>query len=116
LLKSWLLHWDLHYGNVLAAEREPWLAIDPQPLADDPGFDLWPALDSEWDTVVASGKARQIVLRRFDLLTEALTLDKNRAAAWTLARVLQNCLWDIEDGATSLAPSQVAMARLMMSR
>ncbi|HCU50974.1 MAG TPA: hydroxyurea phosphotransferase, partial [Micromonosporaceae bacterium] len=37
-----LLHWDLHYDNVLAAEREPWLAIDPKPLAGDPGFELLP--------------------------------------------------------------------------
>ena len=28
-----LLHWDLHYDNVLAGERDPWLAIDPEPLA-----------------------------------------------------------------------------------
>jgi streptomycin 6-kinase len=41
-----LLHWDLHYENVLASERAPWLAIDPKPLAGDPGFDLCPALDN----------------------------------------------------------------------
>ncbi|HEV7829090.1 MAG TPA: aminoglycoside phosphotransferase family protein [Pseudonocardiaceae bacterium] len=35
-----LLHWDLHYDNILAGQREPWLAIDPEPLAGDPGFDL----------------------------------------------------------------------------
>ncbi|GGP14259.1 hypothetical protein GCM10012278_69320 [Nonomuraea glycinis] len=40
-----LLHWDLHYDNILAGQREPCLAIDPEPLAGDPGFDLWPALD-----------------------------------------------------------------------
>ena len=28
-----LLHQDLHPDNVLAAEREPWLVIDPKPLA-----------------------------------------------------------------------------------
>ncbi len=39
-----LLHWDLHYDNILAGQREPWLAIDPEPLAGDPGFDLLPAL------------------------------------------------------------------------
>ncbi|MFG3072188.1 aminoglycoside phosphotransferase family protein, partial [[Kitasatospora] papulosa] len=50
-----MLHWDLHYDNVLAAQREPWIAIDPEPLAGDPGFDLWPALDSRWDDVVAKG-------------------------------------------------------------
>lgn len=43
-----LLHWDLHYDNILAAEREPWLAIDPKPLAGDPGFELMPALDNNF--------------------------------------------------------------------
>ncbi|MFD7237056.1 aminoglycoside phosphotransferase family protein [Streptomyces syringium] len=105
-----LLHWDLHYGNVLAASREPWLAIDPEPLAGDPGFDLWPALDSRWDDVVAKGDTPRIVRRRFDLLTEALGLDRARATGWTLGRLLQNSLWDISDGETALAPSSVAIA------
>ncbi|WP_327151005.1 aminoglycoside phosphotransferase family protein [Nocardia sp. NBC_01329] len=93
-----LLHWDLHYGNVLAADREPWLAIDPEPLVGDPGFDLWPALDSGWSTDETVTDAPRIVRRRFDILTEMLGLDRGRAAGWTLARLLQNVLWDIEDG------------------
>ncbi|GAA2692846.1 MULTISPECIES: aminoglycoside phosphotransferase family protein [Actinosynnema] len=105
-----LLHWDLHYGNVLAGDRAPWLAIDPEPLAGDPGFDLWPALDSNWNAVLATGTPTRAVRRRFDLLTEALGLDRERAAAWTLGRLLQNSLWDVEDGRTSLAPSQVTVA------
>lgn len=109
-----LLHWDLHYDNVLAAQREPWLAIDPEPLAGDPGFDLWPALDSRWDdVVVAQGEPLRVVRRRFDLLTEALGLDRARAAGWTLGRLLQNALWDIEDGETRLAPSAVVMAEAL---
>ena len=35
------------------------------------------------------------VLRRFDLMIEVLELDRSRAAAWTLARVLQNAVWDL---------------------
>lgn len=93
-----LLHWDLHYGNVLAADREPWLAIDPEPLVGDAGFDLWPALDSGWSADGGVADAPRIVRRRFDILTEMLALDRDRAAAWTLARLLQNTLWDIEDG------------------
>ena len=31
--KQVLLHQDLHAGNVLQAAREPWLVIDPKPLA-----------------------------------------------------------------------------------
>ncbi|MFD8457850.1 aminoglycoside phosphotransferase family protein [Streptomyces antimycoticus] len=111
-----LLHWDLHYDNILAGEREPWLAIDPEPLTGDPGFELLPALDNRWDQVLATGDPTRAVLRRFDLLTEALGLDRRRATGWTLGRVLQNALWDIEDGKTALEPVQVTIATALLSR
>lgn len=34
-----LLATDLHAGNVLRAEREPWLVIDPKPFVGDPSYD-----------------------------------------------------------------------------
>ncbi|CAL9643480.1 hypothetical protein SUDANB32_06398 [Streptomyces sp. enrichment culture] len=111
-----MLHWDLHYDNVLAAQREPWLAIDPEPLAGDPGFDLWPALDSRWDDVVMKNGALRVVRRRFDLLTEVLGLDRARATGWTLGRLLQNSLWDIEDGETTLASSSIAITKSLLNR
>lgn len=98
-----LLHWDLHYDNVLAADREPWLAIDPKPLAGDPGFELLPALVNRFDAAQ--------VRWRFDAMTEVLGLDRARARAWTLGRVLQNCLWEIEDGGDALEPEQLEVAR-----
>ncbi|GII05979.1 aminoglycoside phosphotransferase family protein [Planobispora takensis] len=111
-----LLHWDLHYDNVLAGEREPWLAIDPEPLAGDPGFELLPALDNRWQEIEATGDAARAVLRRFDLLTEVLGLDRGKAAGWTLGRVLQNALWDVDDGKTALEPAQVAIATALLLR
>jgi streptomycin 6-kinase len=111
-----MLHWDLHYDNVLAAQREPWIAIDPEPLAGDPGFDLWPALDSRWDDVVAKGDPLRIVRRRFDLLTDVLGLDRARATGWTLGRLLQNALWDIDDGRIRLARSSVTIAETLPGR
>ena len=111
-----LLHWDLHYDNILAGQREPWLAIDAEPLAGDPGFDLLPALHNRWDEVVATGDVARAVLRRFDLLTEVLGLDRQRATGWTLSRVLQNALWDIEDGETALNPAQITIARALLHR
>ncbi|MGW2182218.1 aminoglycoside phosphotransferase family protein [Streptomyces sp. NPDC001732] len=111
-----LLHWDLHYDNVLASEREPWLAIDPEPLAGDPCFELLPALTNRWAEAVATGDATRAVLRRFDLLTEVLGLDRGRAVGWTLGRVLQNALWDVEDGETALDPAQIAIATSLLDR
>ncbi|KQX10772.1 hydroxyurea phosphotransferase [Streptomyces sp. Root431] len=104
-----LLHWDLHLNNVLAAEREPWLAIDPKPLAGDPGFDLLPALTDRFDPDPDE------LLWRFDLLAEVVG-DRRRAVAWTLGRVLQNGLWDVEDGEPALDAEQVALARILLAR
>ena len=101
-----MLHWDLHFDNVLASERAPWLAIDPKPLAGDPGFDLWPALNNEF--------APDEVLWRFDAMTEVLGLDRERARAWTLGRVLQNALWEIEDG-RPLEPADLELARRLLA-
>lgn len=85
-----LLHWDLHYDNVLAADREPWLAIDPKPLSGDPGFELFPALRNRFEP----DETRW----RFDAMTEVLGLDRERARAWTLGRVLQYALWEAGGG------------------
>src|SRR5262245_22846371 len=90
-----LLHWDLHYDNVLAGTREPWLAIDPKPLAGDPCFELLPALHNRWEDVVATGDVAGAVRRRFDLMVDVVGLDRDRAVGWTLGRVLQNALWDV---------------------
>ncbi|MFI2127767.1 aminoglycoside phosphotransferase family protein [Streptomyces sp. NPDC020299] len=100
-----LLHWDLHYENVLAAGRAPWLAIDPKPLSGDPGFDLWPALVNRFD----AGEVRW----RFDAMTEVLGLDRGRARAWTLGRLLQNCLWDVESG-RGLQERQLEIGRRLL--
>ncbi|MFY7631059.1 aminoglycoside phosphotransferase family protein [Streptomyces sp. NY05-11A] len=109
-----LLHWDLHYENVLAAEpgapartapdRAAWLAIDPKPLAGDPGFELLPALGDRYDPAD--------VRWRFDAMTDVLGLDRERARAWTLGRVLQDCLWEIEDGRPP-EPERLEIARLL---
>ena len=109
-----LLHWDLHYDNILGGQREPWLAIDPKPLAGDPGFELLPALVNRWDDVVATGDIARAVCRRFDLLVDVLALDRPRAVGWTLGRVLQNTLWEVEDGGTEVDGIQVAIAEALV--
>ncbi|MEU8891394.1 aminoglycoside phosphotransferase family protein [Streptomyces sp. NPDC048442] len=99
-----LLHWDLHFENVLAG-RGGWVAIDPKPLAGDPGFDLWPALNNRFDPAD--------VRWRFDAMTEVMGLDRERAKAWTLGRILQNALWAVEDE-EELDEDDLMAARLLL--
>src|SRR5437660_1904621 len=35
-----LLHGDLHQDNILAAEREPWLAVDPKGVIGEPVYEV----------------------------------------------------------------------------
>ena len=92
-----LVHGDLHYDNVLAADREPWLAIDPKPLSGDPHFEPAPMLWNRWEEVVASGDVRDAVRRRFHTLVDTAGLDEDRARDWAVLRVVLNAVWEIED-------------------
>ena len=91
------IHGDLHYANVLAGDREPWLVIDPKPVAGDPHYEVAPLLWNRWDEVVASGNVRDAVRRRFHAVVDAALLDEDRARDWVVVRELHNVLWAIED-------------------
>ncbi len=83
-----VLHGNLHYGNVLAADREPWLAISPTPLNGDPAYELAPMLLHRWDQLAAHVRAG--VQRRFYALLDAAGLDEHRARAWVTVRVVRD--------------------------
>jgi streptomycin 6-kinase len=78
-----LLHQDLHGENVLAAAREPWLVIDPKPLAGERAFALAPIIRS-----FEFGHSRQAVVDRLGRLSQALHLDRNRARGWAIAQTM----------------------------
>lgn len=92
-----LLHTDLHYGNVLAAQREPWLAIDPKPISGDPHHEVAPLLWNRWEEL--DGDYRGGVRRRFHATIDAAGLDEDRARDWVVVRMLANVMWELEEAA-----------------
>lgn len=88
-----LIHTDLHYGNILAAEREPWLVIDPKPLTGDPAYEVAPLLWNRWDEALASSNARAAVLERLYTVVDVAELDEDRVRDWVVVRCLVNVLW-----------------------
>lgn len=89
---SRMVHTDLHYENVLAADRQPWLAIGPKPLAADPAFAVAPALWNRWEEAVATGDIRRHLRRRLSIICDVAGLDEERARAWSIVREVQNGL------------------------
>ncbi len=85
-----LIHTDLHFANVLAAEREPWLVIDPKPLTGEPAYEVAPVLWNRWDEAVATGDIRAAVLSRMFTLIDHGGLDEDRVRAWVVVREMVN--------------------------
>jgi streptomycin 6-kinase len=80
---------DLHAGNVLAAEREPWLAIDPKPFVGDPSYDTIQHMlncDARLATDPVGLSHR---------MAELLDLDLERVRLWLLAPCSQESLHDV---------------------
>jgi streptomycin 6-kinase len=78
-----LVHQDLHGENVLAAQREPWLVIDPKPLAAEREFAVAPIVRS-----CELGRSKRDVLYRLDRICADLGLDRERARGWTIAQTI----------------------------
>src|SRR4029453_4435617 len=77
-----LVNQDLHGGNILRAEREPWLVIDPKPLVGERELE-------------ASGLLRNAdsVTRWLDVLAD-VGLDRERARGWGIAH---NLAWSWDE-------------------
>jgi streptomycin 6-kinase len=88
-----VLHQDFHRGNVLRAEREPWLAIDPKPLIGERAFDArWLLYDLLYSEPRHPLAAAELLAR----LARELSLDAERVRLWSFARAVENVVWCYE--------------------
>jgi len=83
-----LVNQDLHGDNVLRAQRERWLVIDPKPLVGEREFSLAPIIRS-----YEFGHSQKATVDRLDRLTNVLQLNRERARLWTFAQTLA---WSFE--------------------
>jgi streptomycin 6-kinase len=71
---------DLHAGNVLRAEREPWLVIDPKPFVGDRAYD---ATQHLLNCVPRLGSTPTATIERF---ADLLEVEAERVRRWLFAR------------------------------
>jgi streptomycin 6-kinase len=105
--ESVVVNRDAHLGNILAAEREPWLLIDPKPLVGPPVFDAGYLLLDLLGDHPTPAAAHQLI----DTLTERLGVSSADVRGWALLRAVENALWSREVG-TDPAPHLTKAAAL----
>jgi streptomycin 6-kinase len=95
-----LLCTDLHAGNVLAAEREPWLLVDPKPYVGDPTYDVIQHL------LNCPARLHANPDKLVERIAALLDLDRDRVRRWLFARCVQESSgWpELADVARRLRP------------
>lgn len=93
--ESVVLHADLHHWNILSAEREPWLVIDPKGYYGDPGYEVGGYLAVYPDKSCKGKNRRDIDIRRIDIMTEELDMPRERIIKWALVLSVIWAMWDV---------------------
>lgn len=91
-----LLHGDLHHYNILTAEREAWLAIDPKGVVGPPAFEVGAFLHNPLDLTDWPDWPRRLA-RRLDIFAEMLEIERPLLLASSFAQDLLSVWWDFED-------------------
>jgi streptomycin 6-kinase len=93
-----LLHGDLHQDNILAAERAPWLAIDPKGVVGEPACELYSLLRNPWERLRDLSDLKPLFARRIAQLAGELGFERERIRDWGLAQAVLSTCWRLEGG------------------
>lgn len=93
-----LLHADLHHGNIIAARREPWLAIDPKGIVGDAAYEVGALLRNPNDRMLGWPSLPRITERRIRQLSEELCFERERVRGWGLSQAILSAIWSCEEG------------------
>lgn len=92
-----LLHGDLHHRNLLSAQRQPWLAIDPAGLVGEPAYEPGALLRNPDPELLRGPNPRRVLARRITQLSEELGFDALRVQDWAIAQAVLSACWHVED-------------------
>jgi streptomycin 6-kinase len=94
-----VVHGDFHARNILRAEREPWLAVDPKGYVGDPAYDgatlLMPRAAALLET---SDQLLKDLEDELEVFADAAELDPVRIRRWAHFRAAQGCFYGWRNG------------------
>ena len=92
-----LLHGDLHQGNIVAARREPWLAIDPKGIVGEPAYEVGALLRNPIDRILGWPNLPRVLGRRVRQLSEEMGFERERVRGWGVSQAMLAAVWSCEE-------------------
>ena len=92
-----VLHGDAHHWNILAATREPYLAIDPKGVVGEPAYEVGAFLRNPMRELLDAQDPVRLLSRRVDIFEQRLGIDRSRMIQWAFAQAILSAWWFYED-------------------
>ncbi len=92
-----LLHGDLHHDNILAAQRMPWLGIDPKGVIGEPAYEVGALLRNFFPDLWQTANPGAVLARRVAVLAEELGFERERVRGWGIYQTVLSAWWSVED-------------------
>lgn len=94
-----MFHGDLHFGNILSAERERWLAIDPKGWRGTAAYDAFTVVAGRRDDLKGAPDLERALRDRLRRFASAAQVSVEQAVACTQARATSSYLYQqLEEG------------------
>jgi streptomycin 6-kinase len=93
-----LIHGDFHPRNILRAEREPWLAVDPKGYVGDPAYDATTLLRIRAAHLLGTSDLIKVLQHELELFAAAAELDPERIRRWAQLNMVQSAFWGRRHG------------------
>ena len=119
-----LLHGDLHHFNILSAQREPWLIIDPHGVIGEPAFEVGPWLRNTVGDpngphrhlyLLNQPNARAVLDRRLNDFAELLGIERGRLRDWGIAFCTLSACWSNESNHRDGWEQALAVAEMLLT-
>lgn len=92
-----LLHGDLHHRNILQAQREPWLVIDPKGVVGEPAYEIGAFLRNPIPRIFQTTDFQTLTTQRLEIFSETLSLDPLRMLKWGFSQTVLSAWWSYEE-------------------
>lgn len=91
----YLLHGDLHHGNILYSDSSGWTAIDPKGLIGEREYDCIQFMLNEWEKWDVP---IELLRYRTRILASLLSLSYERLISYGLCHAILSACWSVDEG------------------
>jgi streptomycin 6-kinase len=92
-----LLHGDFHHENILSAEREPFLVIDPKGIIGDIGYDLSVFMINHAEWLKSEPDLEKKLDAAIRAFSEAFEIEPQNLRRWIFAHSVLSAWWSFEE-------------------